>query len=72
MAYQATDSNQLSAADIVRAARQRLTRSQGACSTGNPELLKAAIDGLLEEIHATTQVRAKIQQELGFSEQPSA
>lgn len=68
MAYQATDSNQVNAADVVRAARQRLTRSQGACSAGNPELLKAAIDGLLEEIHATTQVRAKIQQELGMSE----
>lgn len=72
MACQETNSDQLKAADVVRAARQRLTRSQGACSAGNPELLKAAIDGLLEEIHATTQVRAKIQQELGISEQPSA
>ena len=68
MTHQASESNQVNTMDVVRAARQRLTISHGACSAGNPALLKASIDGLLEEIHATSQVRAKVHDELGISE----
>ena len=66
MIHHAPEQPRLNAMDVIRGARKRLTISQGACSAGNPELLKASIDGLLEEIHVTNQVRAKINHELGI------
>ena len=53
--------------EVIRAARRRLMSAQGACSAGNPELLKASIDGLLKEIPVTRQTRERINRELGFT-----